>query len=107
LKALDATANPYLALSAIISAGMLGIEHQSALTIKDCYKAPAQMSADERIERGLKTRMPKSPESAQKSLLEDKEMVQALGADLIKAFSSVNAVCFETFEGGEFDIYII
>lgn len=36
IKCLDGTANPYLALSAILAAGMLGIQSSAPLTVKPC-----------------------------------------------------------------------
>jgi hypothetical protein len=36
IKAIDGTANPYLALSAILAAGMLGVKSSSPLIVKSC-----------------------------------------------------------------------
>ena len=36
IKAIDGTANPYLALSAILAAGMLGIKASLSLKVKSC-----------------------------------------------------------------------
>ena len=36
IKAIDGTANPYLALAAILAAGMLGVKRSYPLTVKSC-----------------------------------------------------------------------
>lgn len=38
IKAIDGTANPYLALAAILAAGMLGVKISSPLTVKSCVR---------------------------------------------------------------------
>lgn len=39
IKCVDGTSNPYLALSAILAAGMLGVKNSSPLTMKACQGA--------------------------------------------------------------------
>ena len=48
IKAIDGTANPYLALSAILAAGMLGVKSSSSLGVKSCLGMNYQTFAKSR-----------------------------------------------------------
>ena len=79
IKCMDGLANPYLALSAIIGAGMQGVKDKQPLTMKDCHPDPSSISAKEREEIGIKDRFPKGIEQALENLEADKQLWEILG----------------------------
>jgi len=64
IKCVDGFANPYLALSAIIGAGVQGVLDSEPLLHNDCLDDPAKLSSDERQALGIKRQMPKSIDEA-------------------------------------------
>lgn len=53
-KCMDGLANPYLALAAILTVGLKGIEDGEVLTIGECLEDPATMSYQEKEKLGIK-----------------------------------------------------
>ncbi|MEL6224400.1 MAG: glutamine synthetase family protein [Cyanobacteria bacterium J06627_8] len=87
LKTVDASANPYLALGAVIAAGLDGIERQ--LPLPDAVSIdPACLSDDERAAQQI-ARLPKTLDEAIAHLAQDAVLLDALGHDLATAFLAV------------------
>ncbi|KAK4691745.1 glutamine synthetase, partial [Lecanoromycetidae sp. Uapishka_2] len=79
IKCMDGLANPYLALAAILGAGMQSVEDEEPLTMKDCLEDPASLSAEEREKFGIKEKFPKGIEEALDALEADKGLCEILG----------------------------
>lgn len=92
LKALDGTANPYLAVAALLASGLEGIKRELHLAIKDCRVPAASMTDEERAAHGVDTRMPNSAEAAQNHLRTNAFLTEEMGEGLVKAFQGVNNV---------------
>lgn len=91
LRFIDGTANPYLALAAILAAGMTGIKTKQVLTMKDCQeRSAAEMTEEERKAMGVTKRMPLNVEQARRNLREDKVLGETLGRELVEPFLAVN-----------------
>jgi glutamine synthetase len=92
IRCFDGTANPYLALAAILGAGHAGIRDKAVLTMRDCAggTGASEMSADERRALGITDRMPLCWEDARKNLLEDKLLGEVLGNDMVTKFLGVH-----------------
>ncbi|MBB5780260.1 glutamine synthetase family protein [Nonomuraea jabiensis] len=87
LKPSDASANPYLALAAVIAAGLAGIE--DGLTPPDPVQEDPGTWADERrAERGIR-RLPTTVEEQLGTLLTNDRIRSALGEELADAFRAV------------------
>ncbi|MBA2450196.1 MAG: glutamine synthetase [Chloroflexi bacterium] len=89
LKAADNTANPYLALGAVIAAGLDGIIRglepgEERLVLQD----PATLSDEERESRGIR-RLPDSLAVAIAALEADQLLLDALGEPLIRSYLAV------------------
>jgi glutamine synthetase len=82
VRCLDGMANMYLALGAILAAGLDGVRRGAELTIKDCTCNPTRLSDAEKAELGIVQRMPTSIEQAVKSLEDDEELAAALAPGL-------------------------
>jgi glutamine synthetase len=86
MKTLDGMANPYFAIAAIVAAGLIGVEGKEPLLIGDTEKDPGKLTEEERKELGIKEMFPQDLEEAMKALVEDKEMVNALGQELVDRY---------------------
>jgi glutamine synthetase len=87
LKPVDATANPYLALAAVLAAGLDGMERgldPGEPTLVD----PATMSEEERASRGIRP-LPSSLAEALDALEGDEVLIEALGEPLIRTHLAV------------------
>ncbi|KAE9404815.1 glutamine synthetase/guanido kinase [Gymnopus androsaceus JB14] len=90
---IDSTANPYLALAAVFSAAMtkMKLGGDVKLQVQDAGSKPAaNMSEEERKEKGITKKMPSSSEGARANLRNDPELCEILGKELVNAFLSVN-----------------
>jgi glutamine synthetase len=87
LKPVDVTANPYLALAAVLVAGMDGMERNldpGEPTTVD----PATLSEEERAERNIRP-LPASLDQALNALENDEVLIEALGAPLVRTHLAV------------------
>ncbi len=87
LKPVDVTCNPYLALSAVLAAGMDGVDRAldpGEPTMVD----PALLDDEERASRGIRP-LPTSLEEALDALEGDDALVQALGEPLVRTHVAV------------------
>ncbi|KAF7375186.1 1,2-dihydroxy-3-keto-5-methylthiopentene dioxygenase [Mycena sanguinolenta] len=92
VRCLDGTANPHLALAALLAGGLIGIRDRMALEIKDCggSKSAAEMEDEELRAFGITTRMPLSIARARTALEQDSAMCEVLGKDMVDVYLSVN-----------------
>ena len=87
LKASDASGNPYLALAAVIAAGLAGIE--DGLTLPDPVQdEPSAWPEDERARRGVR-RLPGTADEAIAAVERSAPVRSALGDDLLGAWAAV------------------
>ena len=87
IKPVDATSNPYLALAAVLAAGMDGIDRgldPGEPTMVD----PATLGEDERLARGIRP-LPASPDEALDALEGDAVLVDAIGEPLVRTHVAV------------------
>ena len=87
LKPVDVTANPYLALAAVLAAGMDGIDRgldPGEPTTVD----PATLSEEERADRNIRP-LPSSLDQALNALENDEVLIEALGAPLVRTHVAV------------------
>ncbi|KAF7297573.1 1,2-dihydroxy-3-keto-5-methylthiopentene dioxygenase [Mycena kentingensis (nom. inval.)] len=92
LRFIDGTANPHLALAAILAGGLLGFKKAMELTTLDCPgpKSAAQLSDAERATLGINKRLPLSAEEGRTSLESDNELSGILGKEFVQKYLSVN-----------------
>ncbi len=89
LKCMDGLANPYLALSAIIGAGLQGILDKEVLTMKDCTKDPAALTEEEKTDFGISERLPQSIDEALDCLRHDTQLRDIMGGAVIDTYLTV------------------
>ncbi|MDW8352381.1 MAG: glutamine synthetase family protein [Anaerolineae bacterium] len=96
LKTSDATANPYLALGAVIAAGMDGIARDMRLG-EPVTGDPADLSDEERAARGIR-QLPASLGEAIAALEGDEVLLDALGDDLARSYLAVRRAEWEAMK---------
>ncbi|KAI9050352.1 hypothetical protein LZ554_005518 [Drepanopeziza brunnea f. sp. 'monogermtubi'] len=88
LRGPDATANAYLALMAIITAGLMGIDSGKELKMKNAtqimFKEP--LADDVAAEMNIVDRMPTSLKEAIESLKKDEALTKAIGSELVDRY---------------------
>ncbi|PHH71021.1 hypothetical protein CDD82_6779 [Ophiocordyceps australis] len=110
IRCMDGLANPYLAMAAVLFAGINGVNKRQQLTWQDCLQDPAIMSAQQRAKAGIKTRLPLSLQEALSALESDSDLVELLGLDLVKQYSRLKAeeaALIEGLDGAERRRWII
>jgi glutamine synthetase len=100
---MDGTANPYLALSGILAAGLLGVKHSLPLKVKPCHGIylfdvvnidPASTLNDfKRRAAGITKTLPRSVPDALHYLQGDAKLIAELGEGFIKSYCNVKLVC--------------
>jgi glutamine synthetase len=95
LKTLDGTANPYLALAAVLGSGLEGISNEKELTIKECGgdKSAAQLGEEGRERLGIKERLPLTWEEARLKFEKSTIVDSVFGEDFKRKYLNVNKVC--------------
>jgi glutamine synthetase len=83
----DAAANPYLAATAILHAARLGVEHELQIP-------PAQAPGEA---PNTESRIPPNLDAALNALAADKEIVEAVGPDLVEAFTILKRAEWERY----------
>lgn len=96
LKTLDASANPYLALGAVIAAGLDGIAQPWELG-EPVDQDPGHLSLEERQQREI-VRLPQDLGEAIAQLQQNSLLLEALGAPLAQAFLAVRQVEWQTLK---------
>ena len=95
LKAVDASANPYLAVGGLIAAGLDGIERD--LDLPDPVDVdPATIPEDERERLGIR-RLPQTQQEALDALEADPLLTGALGETLTRSYLAVRRSEWETY----------
>jgi len=99
LKAADASSNPYLAVGALIAAGLDGIE-RGLEPPEPVDVDPATIPDDERARRGIE-RLPATQEEALNALAADEVLVGALGPVLARSYLAVRRSEWAAYSAGD------
>jgi glutamine synthetase len=92
LKTLDGTANPYLALAAVLGAGLEGVIESKELVIKNCNgeNSAAMLGEKGRAELGITERLPLNWEEARSKFESSSLVDNVFGKEFKAKFLSVN-----------------
>jgi glutamine synthetase len=91
-RCMDGFANSYLALAAILGAGVKGVMDERSLTIDDCQADPALLDVDSRRKLGIFEMLPKNFEVATACLDKDEELREVLGDGLVDTYLAIKGV---------------
>lgn len=97
LKTCDATANPYLALGAVIAAGCYGLQQKLELPA-EARQDPALLSASQRQALGA-VRLPSGLDQSLAALQNDAVLLGALGAERAAAYIAVKQMEHQHLSG--------
>lgn len=86
LRCLDGFGNMYLALHAVLSAGLLGVEEGMPLKMTDCTRNPSKLSVGEREELGISQRLPATIHEAVSAASEDDALAQVMSRGMLKHY---------------------
>ncbi|KAI0264621.1 glutamine synthetase/guanido kinase [Gloeopeniophorella convolvens] len=90
VRALDGTANPYIALAAILGVGLAGVEKGLELGIKEVQGPAFQLSEEELAERGIVGRLRRTIDSAREAARQDAVVREVLGREFVEKYLSTN-----------------
>ncbi|KAL8664622.1 MAG: hypothetical protein Q9202_002892 [Teloschistes flavicans] len=103
IKCMDGLANPYLAMSTILGAGLRGMLDEEALHHQDCQNDPAMMSEDERKALGITRQIPRSIEEALDCLRKSRALKSVLGEAVFENYLAVKEAENEILQGMEIE----
>ncbi|CAI2177969.1 14333_t:CDS:10 [Funneliformis geosporum] len=89
IKCVDATANPYLALIAILCAGIDGIRKELELKMHYCNDDPENLSSETRARLGITEKLPDSLADSLAELKKDTDLTRSIGKDIIQGYIAV------------------
>ncbi|KAK2781814.1 hypothetical protein FQN53_000342 [Emmonsiellopsis sp. PD_33] len=89
IKSMDGLANPYFAVAAIIGAGYWGLKGEMVLKMKGCDVDTATLSASDRADLSISTRMPSSLEESLAALEYNPEMRRIMGYSFVRKYMGV------------------
>lgn len=92
VRTIDATANPHIALASILALGLIGIEKGLELQIEEVDGSAVDLSAEERENRGIVGRFPRTLGAARDIARGDTTINDVLGKDFVQKYLSVNEV---------------
>lgn len=100
IKCMDGMANPYLALAAIIGAGVRGVARRTALTWRDCGDvAPYSLPEAGRRALGIVNKIPGSLSEALEALTADGELMEVMGRALVDRYVAVKEAEMDFLKG--------
>ncbi len=97
---MDNSANPYIALAGVITAGLDGISNNLSLT-DPLQRDPGNLTDAERNKLGVEL-LPVSLEDAIQKLDQDQVIKDALGEEFYKVYRAMRK--FESEERGDYDL---
>jgi glutamine synthetase len=101
IKCFDESANPYLAVGALIASGLAGVERNLRLP-DEVTVDPGGLADEQREELGIR-RLPQSLPEALEHLEKSEVIREAMGSLLFGAFVAVRRAEAEAYDGGEPD----
>ncbi|PLB48927.1 glutamine synthetase/guanido kinase [Aspergillus steynii IBT 23096] len=99
VKLLDGLANPYLALSGMLAAGIDGLRKKLPLTGGDCRTASGLLTAAEREALGIKTPLPKSLTDSLDALEADDAVSELVSSAIVSTYLGVKRGEVRHFKG--------
>lgn len=99
LRFVDATANMYLVLHAVLASGSDGITQTRELTWQDVRSSPDNLTREELASRGVERRMPTSLSEALAELTAEEDMKHWIGEELVSRYLGVKEAEVRNFAG--------
>ena len=103
IRCIDGLSNLYLVLAAVIGVGLQGILDKEPLVMKDCWKDPSKLTAEEREELGIREKFPKSISEALSYLEADEQLRHILSETVVNTYLTVKRAESEMLQKMEAD----
>ncbi|KAB5554592.1 hypothetical protein GE09DRAFT_133263 [Coniochaeta sp. 2T2.1] len=103
VKTLDGLANPYLAMAAVLMAGVNGALAKEKLVWGDCESDPAHLTENDKKELNVTEMLPASVGEALQALREDEELTALMGQELVEKYTAVKEAELKLLEGMDED----
>ncbi|KAI1135497.1 hypothetical protein F5Y05DRAFT_416174 [Hypoxylon sp. FL0543] len=100
LRCVDASANIYLVLAAVITSAEAGMKGKTKLTVKDCQVDPETLSKEDRKHLGITRKLPHEVKAAHSFLKVDQLLNDALGSVLVEKYLRVMATFADVLNNG-------
>ncbi|OOQ85096.1 Protein fluG [Penicillium brasilianum] len=88
-KSIDGLANPYLAVAALLGGGLIGLEKNLPLTVKECTVDASHLTHAERTALGITTPLPQSLDQSMAALSKNQELQSVLSREIVQNYLSV------------------
>jgi len=92
VRAIDGTANPHIALAALLGLGLVGVQKGLELKIGAVDGPAVFLSAEERMKKGVTGRLPTTLSAAREAARRDATINEVLGQEFVQKYLSVNEV---------------
>jgi glutamine synthetase len=93
VRTIDGTANPYIAIAAILGLGLVGIEKGLELEVEETEEQAVDLSAEEREKRGIVKQLERTLSGARDVARNDPTINDVLGREFVETYLGVNEVC--------------
>ncbi|KAF8265798.1 hypothetical protein EI94DRAFT_1830995 [Lactarius quietus] len=100
VRTIDGTANPHIALAAVLGLGLIGVEKGLELKIEAVDGAAVHLSAEERTKRGIVGRLPSDLRAARDVARKNATISEVLGEEFVEKYLSVNEAMEEFMDSG-------
>jgi glutamine synthetase len=101
MKCMDGLANKYLALAAILGAGLQGVLDNQLMTHKDCAADPALLDVEARKKLGIVEQLPKDFPDALQKLDKAKVLRNIIGEGLVNVYLTIKYAEMEMLDSME------
>jgi len=101
VRSIDGTANPHIALAAILGLGLVGVEKGLELKIEAVDGSAALLSAEERTKRGIVGRLHPTLGESRDVARNDAIVREVLGQDFVEKYLSVNEAMEKYMDSGD------
>lgn len=90
VRSIDGTANPHVALAAILGLGLIGVQKGSELKIEKIDGPAVLLSAEERAKRGIFRRLQRTLSAARDAARKNAAVSDVLGQEFVQKYLGVN-----------------
>ncbi|KAH9174749.1 glutamine synthetase/guanido kinase [Lactarius sanguifluus] len=100
VRTIDGTANPHIALAAVLGLGLIGVQKGLELRIGATDRPAVFLSAEERTKKGIVGHLHRTLSAARDATKKDATISDVLGQEFVQAYLSVNETMEKNMDTG-------
>ncbi|KAH9000852.1 hypothetical protein EDB86DRAFT_3074847 [Lactarius hatsudake] len=100
VRTIDGTANPHIALAAVLGLGLIGVQKGLELKIGATDRPAVFLSAEERTKKGIVGHLHRTLSAARDATRTDATISDVLGQEFVQAYLSVNETMEKSMDTG-------